>query len=1307
MAVNIGPRIGIDGEKEYRNQLNNIIQQTKTLGSEMKALSQQFDKNGSSMQSNRQKVELLNKAISANRDKLMEQRHMLDEATKKYGEADTKTLKWKQTVAETEAELARLEGQLKQIPNALQQVGDRMQQVGDKMANIGKTMTTHLTLPIVALGTAAVKVAADFEAGMDKVAAISGATGSDLDKLTEKAKEMGETTIFSATESAEALQYMAMAGWKTEDMLNGIEGVMDLAAASGADLATTSDIVTDSLTAFGESAEEAGRLADIMAAASANANTNVEMMGETFQYAAPLAGTMGISMEDMAIATGLMANASVKASNAGTALRAGLTRLAAPPKAAAEALKKYNIVTTDSEGNMLSLREIMETVREKLGDLSESEQAAALNAIFGKNAISGWAAILNASESDFTRLTAAIDGSSGAAKSMAETMKDNLKGELTMLKSQLESIGIEFGEIIMPTIKDIVKGIGNVVKRLKKLSPETKDLIVKLGMFVAAAGPVMAIGGKFISGIGKIVKGIGNFVKMIPQSIAAFGAQTVATEGAEVAQTGLNAAMLAMPIVAIVAGIGALVGALAAVGTAAYEASRDVTGVSDAIETADENNSAAIQHITAFGDSLRTTSSEAQAITTQATSAADAIREISESGDTSQSAMARMAVSVQQLNNLFPDLGLELDRSTGKLNKSQAEIDSYVASAKKMTLMDQTASLVEISLNRVSEATTDVALAQADLDSMLTKQEGLTKQKEGMQQLWNDLYQGKISLDEYRAGVEALDERVQWLSGDTFKLGEYQGSAGNYAMLLGSQLEELSTKIEDQRGVLDATQQSLDIAQTSAEGFQESLDKLKAAEEATTEATRSQGEAMQASILNVDQAVVAWDSLSEHQQNMALKAVEAMTTLQTSVESALSSQMNMFEQFKTESAMSTDQLLSNMQSQIDGVKNWETNLAELAERGINQDLLQKLADMGPQGSGYVETFKNMTAEQMKQANQLWDEGLNIQQFGNDEALKLQTAIGEMAVGSEAGFMQLAESMGIQAQGAGENVGQGMINGLQNLKAEVEASGTEMGDGLIESINTALGVHSPSTITTQSGKDVDQGLGNGLIQGNYFILAACSQVKATMNSSLLTPLGTMATQAQTGGQRIGQGVANGINSARGSVSSAITGITSVIQQGQSQMQAQVPQWQNIGQMLCAGMAAGIAAGQSQVINAVASVVAAAVATATSQLQINSPSKVGDKLIGRNFDAGVAQGIERNIPMIQKSVKDVAAAMIQPVAPQSYAMASGANGYNQISNDFGGTVINIYGADGQSTEELADIVIDRMNDQYMRMSATWGR
>ena len=195
------------------------------------------------------------------------------------------------------------------------------------------------------LATETIKAGMGFEQGMAQVQAISGATAEEMQLLSDKAKEMGAKTKFSASESAEAFNYMAMAGWETEDMLNGIEGIMNLAAASGADLATTSDIVTDALTAMGYSAGDAGKLADVMAAASSNANTNVDLMGKTFQYAAPIVGALGYSMEDTAVAIGLMANAGIKGDKAGTALRSVLTRLSAPPKECAEAMEELGQMT--------------------------------------------------------------------------------------------------------------------------------------------------------------------------------------------------------------------------------------------------------------------------------------------------------------------------------------------------------------------------------------------------------------------------------------------------------------------------------------------------------------------------------------------------------------------------------------------------------------------------------------------------------------------------------------------------------------------------------------------------------------------------------------------------------------------------------------------------------------------------------------------------------------------------------------------------------------------------------------------------
>lgn len=320
---------------------------------------------------------------------------------------------------------------------------------------------------IGAIGAASVKVGSDFEASMSKVAAISGATGDDLKALTDKAKEMGATTKFSASESADALQYMAMAGWKTEDMLNGLEGIMNLAAASGEDLATTSDIVTDALTAFGLSTEDSTHFADVLAQASSNANTNVGMMGETFKYVAPVAGALGYTAEDTALAIGLMANSGIKASQAGTSLRSIMSRMAKPTKEVQGAMDKLGVSLTDSNGNMKSLNEVMGDLRNGFAGLSEAEAAEMAAALGGQEAMSGLLAIVNASDDDFDKLSDAIYSCDGAAKRMADTMNDNLQGQITILKSGLEGLGISLYENMEAPLKEVVKEAQNMVQQLQ------------------------------------------------------------------------------------------------------------------------------------------------------------------------------------------------------------------------------------------------------------------------------------------------------------------------------------------------------------------------------------------------------------------------------------------------------------------------------------------------------------------------------------------------------------------------------------------------------------------------------------------------------------------------------------------------------------------------------------------------------------------------------------------------------------------------------------------------------------------------
>lgn len=394
---------------------------------------------------------------------------------------------------------------------------------------------------VAALGTAAsaiigdaVSTTAGFDATMSEVAAISGATGEALDSLREKAKEMGSSTKFSASESAEALTYMAMAGWKTEDMLGGIEGIMNLAAAAGEDLAITSDIVTDALTAFGLSAQDSGHFADVLAAASSNANTNVSMLGESFKYVAPVAGSMKYTAEDTAVALGLMANAGIKSSQAGTAMRTLLTNMAKPAKEASVAMERLNLSLVDEEGNMKSLMDVMQDIREgfsggkitqeeyndaladlnaelatggisageyeleletlniQLNGATEAQMAETAAMLAGKEGMSGLLAIVNASDEDFAKLTDSIYGASdaydgiGAAAGMAATMQDNLQGKTTTLKSKFEGLMIQIGEKLTPIVSELVDALSWAIDHADTLGPIIAGLATGFAIFAVA-----------------------------------------------------------------------------------------------------------------------------------------------------------------------------------------------------------------------------------------------------------------------------------------------------------------------------------------------------------------------------------------------------------------------------------------------------------------------------------------------------------------------------------------------------------------------------------------------------------------------------------------------------------------------------------------------------------------------------------------------------------------------------------------------------------------------------------------------------
>ncbi len=425
-------------------------------------------------------------------------------AIEKAGQAMAHSTMGAQQYKEALASIQKEASQTSRHIQAIQAVDKAGENFTGAVADFKSTLGTAglIAAPVMA----AVKSFTEFDATLSKVKAIANATDEDMAKLKEQATALGRDTMFSATQAAEAMTYLGMAGWNTQQIMSGMPGLLDLAAASGSNLATVADIVSDDLTAFGMSAEQAGHMADVMAVASSNSNTNVEMMGMTFKYAGAVAGALGYSLEDVAVATGLMANAGIKAEQAGTSLRAMMNRMVAPPKSAAEAMAKLGISVTNADGSMKPFMQTMEDLRGAFAALSDSEKAEMASDIAGTEAMSGFLAVVNASESDFEKLCNAVGNADGAAQKMATTMQDNLQGDLTSLNSSIETVANSFGEVLTPGLRTITQMATETARAIADIIKNNTGLVASLaGLAAGGMGGLLAFKGfKVVSaGLGK------------------------------------------------------------------------------------------------------------------------------------------------------------------------------------------------------------------------------------------------------------------------------------------------------------------------------------------------------------------------------------------------------------------------------------------------------------------------------------------------------------------------------------------------------------------------------------------------------------------------------------------------------------------------------------------------------------------------------------------------------------------------------------------------------------------------------------
>ena len=520
MAGNIkGIIVEIGGDTSgLQKALKNVNSATSSLSKELRGVNSLLKLDPTNTELVAQKQTLLSKNIEETSEKLKLLKEIQEQADSaiangtKISEENYRALQ--REIANTENKLKTLQAQSSKwttAGKAIEEFGNKITDVSDKVDKLGNTLTTSLTVPIASLGTAAVITGNNFEAQMSRVQAIAGATEEELAKLTEQAMQLGAETSFSATEVAAGMENLASAGFTTEEIMEAMPGLLDLAASSGAELATASEIAASAIRGFGLEASEAGHIADVFAEASARTNAQVEDMGNAMKYIAPVANTMGLKIEEVAAAIGIMSDAGIKGEQAGTTLRGALTRLTKPTDKMIGVMNELGISFYDNEGKMKSLTEMVKMLQDATKDLSDEQEQNALTTLFGTESLSGMVALINRGSDDLKDMTKSFKKADGAAEDMADTMLDNTAGSLESLSGSIESAGIAIQKALSPEIRDLSKWIQDLVDDFNDLSEEEQLNIIKTLALVAGVGPLIKILGTAGKTFGSVTKGIGLF----------------------------------------------------------------------------------------------------------------------------------------------------------------------------------------------------------------------------------------------------------------------------------------------------------------------------------------------------------------------------------------------------------------------------------------------------------------------------------------------------------------------------------------------------------------------------------------------------------------------------------------------------------------------------------------------------------------------------------------------------------------------------------------------------------------------------
>ena len=1247
------------------------------------------------------KLDDMRKSGTASEEEMAAQEKAVAELTERvklgeraYDTAGKRVEQWEQKLDKAEVETAETTAKLQNLSKELDAAAkaaadERFNKLTSSLHNASAALdnTARALAPVSAAAggaiVASVKMASDFETSIAKVGTIADDSVVSIDQMSSAVLRMSDDTGIAATEIAENVYSAISAGQDTADAVAFVGQSTRLAKAGFADAGVALDVLTTILNAYGMSADQVSSVSDKLITTQNLGKTTVAELGSSMGKVIPTANMYGVNLDNIASAYVTTTKNGIATAESTTYINSMLNELGKSGSTVSGILQ---------EETGKSFKELMDSgasLTEVLGYVNDSAQRSgqSIGDCFSSQEAGKAAATLIQHTEDFDDALKAMNLSVGATDKAFEKVSKTSAAQFNRNLNLVKNAGIQTGQAFLNTFAPAIEKASGAVQAacrwFDNLSSGQKEIVAKLLLVTAAAAPAAKGMSVMAEGAAKVLEHSKPLIDAMQAEKAAVEGLTasqtvakVATDGFEASMGKLNAVMMAHPAAIVLGSLAALAAVMVTArnnALAANDGFQAVKSTSEGIVSALGNAEAALS---STFDAADKSISEVEAQSKIASGLVDELANMEKQSSLTADQQLRMRTCVTQLNTLFPEMGLSIDDSTGKLSMSSAEMRNYISNARELLMVKAYAKAAEDGMTALVEAEGELADAQK-------KQGDISDEVAELQQAYDDAVRKS---EESANGYASASSRV---TAEVIETGNALAAA-----------KEKQAEVNE---AVDAAQETVDAARTKVAGYNESSQRL--AEEMggvsgstrdAADATDEFKESAEASISVAGQEREAFQNLDSTMQEVAIGVAESVNQIKESVQESVESQMNMFEEFNAGTELSTQKMLENMQSQVDGVTQWEQNLAELAEKGINQDLLQHLAEMGPQGAGYVNTFNSMTSDELAQANALWNQSLDIQGFTNEAGNQLIEAVGTVAAGGQEQFQALGEQLNAATNEAGNYTVQGLVDGINAATGQAAEAGEQLGEQTIQGTNRGLGCASPSTKTRESGMNVGQGLQMGITASIPMVQTAAQLMATRTIDTINRQLGTSgaaSTKTRTAGMNVATGLANGIRAGIPSVQSAAVSLANAANVS-SHMGGQQAAAYSAGYNISIGLANGISAGRSAVVNAAASVAASAVSAAKSTLGERSPSRVFHQ-IGVYADEGFIGGIESRARAVRSAVQRT----LTFEDPASFR--TGQAGYASAAGNY-----NVLVAAFSQALRNADLSINYNNREFARVIAAVG-